>query len=133
MYPEMLMFEVHHGGRFNREHRRWDVSYYPDPYDSDELSFIDIERVVKTYGYGPGNLIYYNIPTKSLDEGLRLLSFEHDVIEMVEHHDEHGLVELYLVVFGVVDVDVEGGEEDNIDEKEEEEYKRQIVYRSDSF
>jgi hypothetical protein len=43
----------------------------------------------------------------SLDEGLRLLFSNHDVIEMVELHDEHGLVELYLVAFGVVDVDVE--------------------------
>jgi hypothetical protein len=44
MYPELLMFEVHHGGRFNREHRvtyvDGDISHYPDPYDRDELSFI---------------------------------------------------------------------------------------------
>jgi len=43
---------------------------------------------------------------------------------MVELHDEHGLVELYLVAFGVVDVDVEEWEEDNIDNEEEEEYER---------
>jgi hypothetical protein len=49
--------------------------------------------------YGPDDLIYYNIPTKSLDEGLELLSCDHDVIEIVEHHNEHGLVELYLVAF----------------------------------
>jgi hypothetical protein len=60
----------------------------------------------------------------SLDEGLRLLFSNHDVIEMVELHDEHGLVELYLVAFGVVDVDVEEWEEDNIDNEEEEEYER---------
>jgi hypothetical protein len=46
MYPELLMFEVHHGGRFNREHRvtyvGGDISHYPDPYDRDELSFIEI-------------------------------------------------------------------------------------------
>jgi len=46
MYPKLLMFEVHHGGRFNREHRvkyvGGDVSHYPDPYDRDELSFIEI-------------------------------------------------------------------------------------------
>jgi len=61
MYPESIIFEVHHGGRFNREHRvtyvGGDISHYPDPYDRDELSFIEIERVVRTYGYGPGDLI----------------------------------------------------------------------------
>jgi hypothetical protein len=62
MYPELLMFEVHHGGRFNREHRvtyvSGDISHYPNPYGRDELSFIEIERVLRTYGYGPGDLIY---------------------------------------------------------------------------
>jgi hypothetical protein len=45
---------------------------------------------------------------------------------MVEHHREHRIVELYLVVFGVVDVDVEievHGEEGIVDEEEEEEYE----------
>jgi len=140
MYPELLMFEVHHGGRFNMEDRvtyvNEDISHYPDPYDRDELLFIETERVVRTYGYGPGDLIYYNLPTKSLDEGLRLISFDHDVIQMVEHHREHGIVELYLVAFGVVDVDVEvevHGEEGIVDEEEEEQYERVSVYRSDPF
>jgi hypothetical protein len=83
MYPELLMFEVHHGGRFNREHRvtyvGGDISHYSNPYDRDELSFIEIERVIRTYGCGPGDLIYYNLPTKSLKEGLRLISSDHDV------------------------------------------------------
>jgi len=125
MYPEMLMFEVHHGGRFNKEHRvtyvGGDISHYLDPYERDELSFIEVKMVVRTYGYGPGDLIYYNIPTKSLDKGLRLISSDHDVLQMVEQHREHGIVELYLVAFGVVHayVDVEG-EEDSVDEEEEE-------------
>jgi hypothetical protein len=55
---------------------------------------------------------------------------------MVEHHREHGIVELYLVAFGVVDVDVEvevHREERIVDEEEEEEYERVSVYRSDPF
>jgi hypothetical protein len=45
---------------------------------------------------------------------------------MVEHHREHEIVELYLVAFGVVDVDVEvevHGEEGIVDEEKEEEYE----------
>jgi hypothetical protein len=89
------------------------------------MSFIEVAGVVESYGYGHGDLIYYNIPNKRLDERLRLLSSDHDVLEMVEHHIRHGLVELYLVSFGGVDVDVDvHGEEDSVDEEEEEEYKR---------
>jgi hypothetical protein len=55
-----------------------DKSHYPDQYDRDKFSFIEIERVVRTYGYGHGDLIYYNLPTKSLDEGLGLISSDHD-------------------------------------------------------
>jgi hypothetical protein len=129
MYPELIMFEVHYGGRFNREHRvnyvGGDVVHYPDPYDRDEVSFIEVERVAKTYGYVFGDLIYYNIPTKSLDEGLWLLSFDHDVLQMLEHYIGHGIVELYLVAFVAVDVHVDlEGEEDSVDEEGEEEYEQ---------
>jgi len=62
------------------------------------------------------------------------LSFDYDVLKMVEHHIGHGLVELYLVSFGGVDVDGDVcGEEDNVDEEEEEEFERQYVYRNDEF
>jgi hypothetical protein len=96
-----------------------DVAHYPDPYDRDKMSFIEVERVVEPYGYGPGDLIYYNIPNKSLDEELSLLSFDHDVLEMVEHHIGYGHVELYLVAFGRVDVDVVvHREEDSVDKRD---------------
>jgi hypothetical protein len=57
---------------------------------------------------------------------------------MVKHHKEYGIVELYLVAFGVVDVDVDvevevHGEEGIVDEEEEEEYERVSVDRSDPF
>jgi len=138
MFNECLMFEVHHGGRFNRENGvayvGGDVTNYPDLYDKDELSFFEVETVVKCYGYSPGDLIYYRIPNKSLDEGLRLLSSDHDVIEMVGHHIGHGVAELYVVGFILYDVpvDLPGGEE-SVDEEYEEEYERNTVYRRDPF
>lgn len=110
--PEFLMFEIHHDSRFDREHRctyiGGDVANYPNPiFDKDKMSFIEVNGVVEFYGYGSGNLIYYNIPNKRLDKGLILLSSDHDVLEMVEHHIGHGLVELYLVSFGRVDINVD--------------------------
>ncbi|XP_062147727.1 uncharacterized protein LOC133856686 [Alnus glutinosa] len=109
MFNECLMFEVHHGGRFNRENGvayvGGDVTNYPDL-----------------------------IPNKSLDEGLRLLSSDHDVIEIVGHHNGHGVAELYVVGFILYDVpvDLPRGEE-SVDEEYEEEYERNTVYRRDPF
>jgi hypothetical protein len=77
MDPECLKFEVHHGGRFNREQRctyvDGDVAHYHNPFNREKMSFIEVEGVVESYGYGPGDLIYYNIHNKRLDEGLRLV------------------------------------------------------------
>jgi len=99
-----------------------------------ELSFFEVKNVVKCYGYSPGDLIYYRIPNKRLDEGLRLLSSDHNVLEMVGHHNGHGIIELYMVGFILYDVtvDVPGGEE-SVDEEYEEEYERNTVYKSDPF
>jgi hypothetical protein len=70
------------------------------------MSFIEVAGAIESYRYGPGDPIYYNIPNKRLNERLRLLSSE-----MVERHIGHGLVELYLVSFSGVDVDVDARRE----------------------
>jgi hypothetical protein len=123
MDSEYLMFKVHHGDQINREnictYVSGDVADYPDPFDRDKMSFIEVDGVIESYGYGLGDLIYY-----------RLLSSDHDILKMVEYHIGHGLVELYLVSFGRVDVDVDvdvRGEEDSVDEENEEEYERQSI------
>jgi hypothetical protein len=43
----------------------------------------------------------------TLDQGLRLMFSDHDVTEIVSHHVGHDLVELYIVIYGVVNVQVE--------------------------
>jgi hypothetical protein len=62
MDPKYLMFELLHGGRCNKEHRctyvgGGNVAHYPDPYDRDKMSVIEVEGVVDSYEYGPGDLI----------------------------------------------------------------------------
>ncbi|MCZ6914815.1 MAG: hypothetical protein O7C59_10460 [Rickettsia endosymbiont of Ixodes persulcatus] len=62
------------GGTFDRQGRYTYVggyvNSYPDVYDVDKLSFIEIQTVCKEYRYRDGDLIYYRLPDKSLDEGL---------------------------------------------------------------
>jgi hypothetical protein len=131
MGTRCYMFEVHHGGIFNRQCRvnyiGGNVSNYPDPYLGNNLTFSDIEDVCSTYGYRSGDLIYYSLPGVSLDQGLRLISDDFSVNEMVSRHLDHDLLVLYIVSYGVTD--------DVVDEDEEEdsEYERTVVYRKDPF
>jgi hypothetical protein len=55
------------------------------------------------------------------------MSSDHNVAEMVAAHVGHDLVILYMVMHGVVDVAVEG------DDEEDSEYERAVVYRNDAF
>jgi hypothetical protein len=93
-----------------------------------KMSFLDIKKICKDYGNKYGDFIHYKIPDKSLDEGLRLISSDHDVSEMVSHHVRHYLAELYLVSFEAVEVDVEDG-----NAEEDEEYERAVIYKKDAF
>ena len=53
MGPHTMMFEVHHGGTFDRQHRVHYigglVSNYPDTYNAYKLKFSNIEDICKTY------------------------------------------------------------------------------------
>lgn len=72
---------------------------YEETYDLDYLSFLEVETVVKKFGYQPSDLIYYHEPSKELDDGLILITFDENVIKMAEVFLGHKLVVLYTVSF----------------------------------
>lgn len=84
MVSEFFVFEVHLGSRFDKHlgcnYIGEDISVYEEPYDPDYLSFFEVEAIVKPYDYNMGDFIYYKEPEKSLDERLRLVSSDHDVL-----------------------------------------------------
>ena len=128
---DILLFEVHYNGSFNRQNIGTYMGGFMHNYSVHEvhkMSFFDIEEICKDYGYKFDDLIHYKIPDKSLDEGLRLILFNHDVNEINSHYVGHGLAELYLVSFDSSNVDFE----DNNTE-EDEEYERAVVYNKDAF
>jgi hypothetical protein len=59
------------------------VVNYPDPNDGNNLTFFDIEDVCSRYGYRSGDIIYYSLPGVSLDHGLKLISDDFNVNEMM--------------------------------------------------
>jgi hypothetical protein len=92
MDTNLLMFEVHYKSTFNRENRYTYVGgcvHNHSIHDVYKMSILEIEDICKDYGYRYGDLIHYKIPDKFLDEGLRLISFDHDVMEMVSCHVGH--------------------------------------------
>jgi hypothetical protein len=103
------------------------VSNYPNAYDGNKLKFSDIEEVCSTYGYRYVDLVYYSLLGLSLDQGLRLMSNDYSVNEMLAKHLGHDFVELYIVTYGVADDVVDGDEEEDL------EYERAVVFRKDIF
>jgi hypothetical protein len=91
------------------------------------LKFFNIDDIRKTYEYRSGDIVYYNVLGYPLEEGLRFISFDHNVVEMVANHIGHDLVVLYIVMYGIVDVVVER------DVEEDSEYERAVVFRNDAF
>lgn len=101
-----VIFRVHYGGWFDRRNRctyvGGNVGLYEESHDLDCLSFIEIETVVKKFGYQPGDLVYYREPYKELDDRLVLLTSDEDVIKMVDAFLGKKLVMLYTVSFANV-------------------------------
>ena len=69
-----LIFEIHHGGRFKNLNGLiyvgGDISIHGEGYDRDCMSFIEVESILKSYGYKRGDLVYYKQVVMNLDEGL---------------------------------------------------------------
>lgn len=132
MPSEFLVFEVHYGGRFSSHfgcsYVNGDVSMYNEPYDSNCLSFFEMEDIVKPFGYKLGDLIYYKHPGKSLDNGAILVSSDHDVLAKGKCHEGESVVVLHLASFS------ENVEGDNVGEDVgEEEHERRRLGLNDHF
>lgn len=67
-----------------------------------------------------GDLIYYKLPGKSLEDGLILIFFYHNMLEMVSCHEGEHVVVLYVFSFAATTGGDGGGQSDKeIDEEEE--------------
>ncbi|KAL0003830.1 hypothetical protein SO802_011391 [Lithocarpus litseifolius] len=96
-----LIFEIHHGGRFKNLNGLiyvgGDISIHSEGYDRDCMSFIEVESILKSYGYKRGDLVYYKQVGMNLDEGLVQIKTDPDVLKMVDCHKGVENVVLYTV------------------------------------
>jgi hypothetical protein len=69
-----LVFEINFRGRFDKKfgciYVGGQMDVHPDEVDPDNMTFFQIESIVKQYGYSLGDLIYFRDPTKNLVDGL---------------------------------------------------------------
>jgi len=92
---------------------------YTDAIEHDRVSFLVVEGITKSHGYKFGDLIYYLLPGCTLQNGLKLITSNFDVNEMVQAHWDLPIVELYINSFSesILDID-EGNDEDDNDDDE---------------
>ncbi|KAL4614002.1 hypothetical protein ACB092_07G023600 [Castanea dentata] len=96
-----LIFEIHHGGRFKNLNGLiyvgGDISIHGEGYDRDCMSFIEVESILKSYGYKRGDLVYYKQVGMNLDEGLVQIKIDPNVLKMIDCHKGVESVVLYTV------------------------------------
>jgi len=87
MARQEFVFEVHYGGHIDRwfmnTYVGGDIDVYKEAIEHDRLSFSVVEGIAKSYGSKSGDLIYYLLPGCTLRNGLKLITSNFDVREMV--------------------------------------------------
>ena len=71
--------------------------YHGEGYDRDCMSFIQVQSILKSYGYKRRDLVYYKQVGMNLDEGLVQIKIDPDVLKMVDCHKGVESVVLYTV------------------------------------
>ena len=109
-----------------------EVDMYDEEFNEDNLSFFEIEGIVKKYGYKSRDLVYYICPSCSIQSGLKLISSYYNVLEMVVAHVRVLVITLYLVSFDEPRVNGDGYEDYN-DDNDGEYGENSRIDRDDSY
>lgn len=124
MSSKSILFKVHYEGKFDKSdgcvYVGGKVSIHTDPYDPNCLSFIEIKGIVKEYGYKSSGLLFYQEPKKTLSDGLRIISGDPDVFDMVVAYVGKDVILFYAVGFKSAPT------EDPVDELDEEMKRRRL-------
>ena len=102
----LFEIEIHSGGQFERNpelvYLGGKVSTYCKV-DYDRLSYFEIQDMVAEYGSPSTSLVYYLIPGGNLEQGLRLITGDDEVLYMCELHVAWPIDRITLYVEGGVE------------------------------
>ena len=102
----LFKIEIHSGGQFERNlelvYLGGKVSTYPKV-NPDRLSYFEIQDMVAECGSPSTSLVYYLIPGGNLEQGLRLITGDDEVLYMCELHVVWPIDRITLYVEGGVE------------------------------
>jgi hypothetical protein len=107
MQMKNLLFEIeiHSDSSFERNPELVYLGGRGDTYskhDPDRLSYFEIQDMVAKYGSPSTSMVYYLIPVDNLEQGLRLITVDEEVLYMCELHATWPIDRITLYVEGGV-------------------------------
>ncbi|GJT46593.1 hypothetical protein Tco_0955308 [Tanacetum coccineum] len=99
-FPTVFCLKINHGGAFTPPHK---IRYkggkvnWVDTIDSDVFSVVEVNNMMKELGYEkPSFDYYYKEPKNDLDNGLKKLSSDQDVLQMLKYVEKYKVIDLYV-------------------------------------
>ncbi|KAJ1375315.1 hypothetical protein SESBI_51138, partial [Sesbania bispinosa] len=135
-----IRLRIHHGGEFVG-HLPLELKYIKGSveetnwgWDINEISYIEMTKLVKGIGYASFKSLWYWDPKCDFSEGLKPLNCDKDVLkfsETVEGLDVINVFIEHLVDIPIIRVDIEGNENENGTDKAVEDYEVDISDHND--
>ncbi|GJV88076.1 mutator type transposase [Tanacetum coccineum] len=99
-FPTVFCLKINHGGAFTPppkiRYKGGKVNWV-DAIDSDVFSVVEVNTMMKEIGYEkPSFDYYYKEPKNDLDNGLKKLSSDQDVLQMLKYVEKYKVIDLYV-------------------------------------
>ncbi|GKC78900.1 hypothetical protein Tco_1129674, partial [Tanacetum coccineum] len=96
----VFCLKINHGGKFTTppkiQYKGGKVNWV-DTIDSDVFSVVKVNTMMKELGYEkPSFEYYYKEPNTDLDNGLKKLCNDQDVLQMLKYVDKYKVIDLYV-------------------------------------
>ncbi|KAJ9568363.1 hypothetical protein OSB04_004329 [Centaurea solstitialis] len=100
LYPPLVSFKIHHGGRFTNTPGRQYLggkTHYVELVDTDTFSVHELQDMMHEIGYTTPRPTYYHflVPGKDLDNGLHALGSDMDILEFLKFVPKYKVFEIY--------------------------------------
>nr|GEV59727.1 hypothetical protein [Tanacetum cinerariifolium] len=99
-FPTVFCLKINHGGAFTPHPK---IRYkdgkvnWVDTIDSDVFFVVEVNNMMKELGYEkPSFDYYYKEPKNDLDNGLKKLSSDQDVLQMLKYVEKYKVIDLYV-------------------------------------
>ena len=102
-FPTVFCLKINHGGAFTSppkvRYKGGKVNWI-DTIDSERFSVVEVATMMEELGYENGSSgmdFFYKLPNTDLDNGLRKLETDKDVLELMTHVSKYKVIDLYVV------------------------------------